>query len=120
MGEIMEYVYTYLLCAAGVLISISVPILYGALPQFKIGSTTYNTMRLSQLRPLIEPVLVTAILSLIISLLSALIVLAAVGWTLSPTAALLAGWASDSTLQRLKDSKPETTPSSEEGAARVR
>ncbi len=110
MQGIGAYLITYLFCVVGVLASILIPILYGLLPEVKLGSATYGSLSLDQLRPLVAPVLITAVLSLIISLFSALIVLAASGGDLSPYAALLAGYASDSTLQRLKDSQPETTP----------
>ena len=106
---IEAYIITYLLCAAGVLASILLPLLYALLPKMKLGEATYGTYSLAGLRPLVAPILITAVVSLIISLLTALIVLGASGGSLSsPFAAILAGYASDSTLQRLKDT-PEAT-----------
>lgn len=102
MAGTVEYIFTYLLCALGVLIGLLLPVLYGALPEVKVGSATYNAETLGQLKSLVGPLLTTTILSLIISILTAAIVLVASGGEVTYVGALLAGYASDATLQRLK------------------
>ncbi len=92
----MNFVQIYLLVVLGIAISILLPVLRQALPQPK-GAAPVPL--LSRLWAVAKPYLALAIFSL----LGGLLVVAAAGDSLKDwKAALLAGYAWDSTLQKLK------------------
>ena len=88
---------TYFICAVGVVISVILPILRALLPGPPTGNSRWEKAKAIWLAA--RPYIVLGVFSLV----SALLIVAASGETLKDwRAALLAGYAWDSTLQKLK------------------
>jgi hypothetical protein len=94
----MILVETYLFCVLGIAISIILPIIRQALPKPKGGTAGIEGF-IPRLWPIAKPYLVLGVFSLVVGLL----IVAFAGDTLADwRAALLVGYAWDSTLQKLK------------------
>jgi hypothetical protein len=90
----------YFYCAVGVAVSVVIPIIRHGIPQFTVfGITFFAGTFAGGVWPTIKPYIVLGIFSLVV----AFVIVASVGDTLNDwRAAFLAGYAFDSTLQKLK------------------
>jgi hypothetical protein len=93
-------VQAYLFCALGIVLSVLIPLLRQVLPKPSGGAAGFDTFFPRAWR-IAKPYLALGVFSLLVAIL----IVAVAGKTLStPGIAILAGYAWDSTLQKLKGS----------------